>query len=58
VRFHDLRHTYGTQLAGAGCPIRTLQEYMGHRSHSTTLIYADYIRDDAAGARFAEAAFG
>lgn len=42
VRFHDLRHTFGTRMAGAGVPIRTLQEWMGHRDIKTTLIYADY----------------
>jgi integrase len=42
VRFHDLRHTFGTRMAAAGVPIRTLQEWMGHRDYSTTLIYADY----------------
>lgn len=42
VRFHDLRHTFGTQLAAQGVPMRTLQEMMGHRDFKTTLIYADY----------------
>jgi integrase len=42
VRFHDLRHTFGTRMAAAGVPIRTLQEWMGHRDFKTTLIYADY----------------
>jgi integrase len=26
VRFHDLRHTFGTRMAAAGVPMRTLQE--------------------------------
>jgi integrase len=42
VRFHDLRHTFGTCMAAAGVPMRTLQEWMGHRDYRTTLIYADY----------------
>ena len=42
VRFHDLRHTFGTHCAAAGVPMRTLQEWMGHRDIKTTLIYADY----------------
>jgi integrase len=42
VRFHDLRHTFGTRMAGAGVPMRTLQEWMGHASVKTTEIYADY----------------
>jgi integrase len=42
IRFHDLRHTFGTHCAGAGVPLRTLQEWMGHRDFKTTLIYADY----------------
>jgi len=57
TRFHDLRHTFGTAMAGAGVPMRTVQEWMGHRDFATTLIYADY----APGVREAEwvaAAFG
>ena len=41
-RFHDLRHTFGTRMAAAGVPMRTVQEWMGHRSVTTTQIYADY----------------
>jgi integrase len=42
VRFHDLRHTFGTRMAAAGVPMRTLQEWLGHRDFKTTLIYVDY----------------
>lgn len=41
-RFHDLRHTFGTHMAAAGVPMRTLQEWMGHRDLTTTQRYADY----------------
>ena len=41
-RFHDLRHTFGTRCASAGLPLRTLQEWMGHRDVATTQRYADY----------------
>lgn len=44
LRFHDLRHTFGTRMAAAGLRMRTLQEFMGHRDFKTTLIYADYAR--------------
>jgi integrase len=42
IRFHDLRHTFGTHMAAQGVPMRTLQEMLGHRDFKTTLIYADY----------------
>ena len=57
IRFHDLRHTFGTRMAGAGVPLRTLQEWMGHRDLKTTLIYADYQPGDQEAA-FIERAFG
>jgi integrase len=47
VRFHDLRHTFGTHMAAQGVPMRTLQEWMGHRDFKTTLIYADYAPSPA-----------
>jgi integrase len=57
VRFHDLRHTFGTRMAAAGVPMRTLQEWMGHRDYKTTLIYADYA-PAANEAELVNAAFG
>jgi integrase len=57
VRFHDLRHTFGTRVAAQGVPLRTLQEWMGHRDFKTTLIYADY-QPSAQDAELAERAFG
>jgi integrase len=42
IRFRDLRHTFGTHCAFAGVPLRALQEWLGHRDFTTTLIYADY----------------
>jgi site-specific recombinase XerD len=56
VRFHDLRHTFGTRMAAAGVPMRTLQEWMGHRDFKTTLIYADYAPSERE-ADLVEAAF-
>ena len=41
-RFHDLRHTFGTQAASTGIPLRTIQEWMGHKDITTTQRYADY----------------
>ena len=56
VRFHDLRHTFGTRMAAQGVPMRTLQEMLGHRDFKTTLIYADYT-PNAHEAEWVEAAF-
>ena len=52
VRFHDLRHTFGTRIATSGdVSLRTLQEWMGHRDAKTTLIYADYLPASRGGDR-------
>lgn len=56
MRFHDLRHTFGTRVAAAGVPLRTLQEWMGHRDFKTTLVYADY-QPSKREAEFVERAF-
>jgi len=42
VRFHDLRHTFGTRCAAAGVPLRTLQAWMGHADIKTTMVYTHY----------------
>lgn len=51
LRFHDLRHTFGTVMAAnPRVDMRRLQEWMGHADISTTLRYAHYRprHDDAA----------
>jgi integrase len=55
-RFHDLRHSFGTAMAAAGVPLRTLHEWMGHVDAHTTQIYADYS-PSAHEAALVEAAF-
>jgi len=37
---HRLRHTYATQLVNAGCRVTSIQKLLGHRSLSSTMIYA------------------
>jgi integrase len=47
VTFHELRHTFGTTMASAGVPRRTIQEWMGHEDGDTTEVYMHYApRDD------------
>jgi integrase len=58
VTFHELRHTFGTQMAAAGAPLRAIQEWMGHADAKTTEIYSHYAPDPSQGAVFAERAFG
>jgi integrase len=53
ITFHELRHTFGTQMAAAGAPLRAIQAWMGHADASTTEIYAHYAPDPTAGAAFA-----
>ena len=42
MRFHDLRHTFGTRLAASGESMRTIQEFLGHADGKTTQIYTHY----------------
>jgi integrase len=42
IKFHDLRHTFATQLAARGEPLRAIQEFLGHADLKTTQIYAHY----------------
>ncbi len=41
LRFHDLRHTFGTQVI-AKADIRRVQEWMGHADIQTTMKYLHY----------------
>jgi integrase len=49
LRFHDLRHTFGTRMI-AKADIRRVQEWMGHSDVQTTMRYLHYAprADDAA----------
>jgi integrase len=49
LRFHDLRHTFGTRMI-AKADIRRVQEWMGHADVQTTMKYLHYAprEDDAA----------
>ncbi|MCK4576293.1 site-specific integrase [candidate division WOR-3 bacterium] len=40
LKFHDLRHTYGTWLRASGADLLTIKELMGHRSLKSTERYA------------------
>jgi integrase len=57
VRFHDLRHTFGTRMAAAGAPLRWIQEWMGHSDYRTTSLYADYAPDLSQAVQWAARAF-
>ncbi len=60
LRYHDLRHTFGSHLAIAGVDIFVICNLMGHQSVNTTSIYAHLIRKNGrdAVAKAAEARAG
>jgi len=39
LRFHDLRHTFGSLLAASGVDVVTIQKAMGHSALATTSRY-------------------
>jgi integrase len=46
----QMRNTFGTVMAAEGVPLRTIQQWMGHASITTTEIYASFMprAEDAA----------
>jgi site-specific recombinase XerD len=39
VSVHTLRHSYATHLLEAGVNIRRIQQYLGHSSLNSTMVY-------------------
>jgi integrase len=45
IRWHDMRHSFASQLISAGMPIRQVQEWLGHSTITMTMRYAPRARN-------------
>ena len=49
IRWHDLRHSFASQLVSAGVPLRQVQDWLGHSTMQMTMRYSHLAPGSGAG---------